>query len=70
MKKIKITIEGMHCASCSENVQRSLSKVKGVNEVKVSLLTRKALIEADDSVNENELRNAISRVGYNATKFE
>ncbi|MBS3081350.1 heavy-metal-associated domain-containing protein, partial [Candidatus Pacearchaeota archaeon] len=27
MKKIKLTIEGMHCASCAGNIERSLKKV-------------------------------------------
>ena len=29
-KKLEIDIEGMSCASCQVNIQKSLSKVKGV----------------------------------------
>ncbi|HLC78239.1 MAG TPA: cation transporter, partial [Candidatus Nanoarchaeia archaeon] len=37
MKKLKLTIEGMHCASCATNIEKSLKKVPGVKEVSVSV---------------------------------
>ncbi len=63
MKKVTISIQGMSCASCAKNIERSLKEVKGVREVSVSLMTNKALVEMDDSVKEKELKNAISRIG-------
>ena len=41
MKKLKLSIEGMHCASCASNVERSLKKVTGVKEASVSLMLKK-----------------------------
>ena len=71
MKKYRVLIEGMHCSSCSSNLERSLKKIRGVKEVSVSLLTRKAMIEAEDSVNEEDLKKAVSRVGnYKVIKVE
>lgn len=64
MKKIKLVIEEMHCASCSGNVEKSLKKVKGVKEVTVSLMTKKAFVEVEDSVDGEELKKAVSKVGY------
>ena len=63
MKKVTISIQGMSCASCAKNIEKSLKKVKGVREVSVSLMTNKALVEIDDSVKEKELKDAISRIG-------
>jgi len=71
MIKIKLTIEGMHCASCSANIERSLKTIHGVNEVKVNLLAKKAYIEAKHNIEENEIKKAISRVGnYKISDFE
>jgi len=63
MKKAKITIEGMHCASCAKNIEKSLKEIKGVKDVNVSIMTNKALVEINESVKEEELKNAISKIG-------
>jgi len=64
MKKFKITISGMHCASCAGNVERSLRKVQGVKNVSVSLMTNKSIVEAEDNVSEEALKQAVARTGY------
>ena len=70
MKKLKITISGMHCASCASNVERSLKKVQGVKQVSVSLMTNKGFVEAEDSVSDEELKKAVARAGYKALNIE
>lgn len=70
MKRIKLTIEGMHCASCASNVERSLKKVKGVKEVSVSIMTNKGFVDMDDNVSEKELKDAVSRAGYKVVEIE
>lgn len=70
MKKIKLTIEGMHCASCASNVERSLKKVSGVKEASVSLMLKKGTVETDNSVSDEELKKAVSRAGYRLIKIE
>jgi len=66
MKKVKLKIEGMHCASCAGNVEKGLKKVKGVKEVNVSVMTNKAIVQVEDSVKEEDLKKAIAFVGYKA----
>lgn len=66
MKKFKITISGMHCASCAGNVERSLRNVRGVKNVSVSLMTNKSIVEAEDGVSEEALKQAIAKTGYTA----
>lgn len=68
--KIKMTISGMHCASCANNIERSLKSVKGVKSANVSLMLKKASVEADDNVTEEDLRKAVSRAGYNVSAVE
>lgn len=68
MTKYKISIEGMHCAACASNVERALKKIKGVKEVSVSVLTKKAFVEGE--VNEEELKKAVEKIGYKVIKIE
>jgi len=70
MKKLKLTIEGMHCSSCVSNIERILKKVPGVKEVSISLMLKRGNIETEDNVTEEEIRKAISKVGYKVTKIE
>jgi len=70
MKK-KITIEGMHCASCGNNIAKSLQKVPGISEARVSVMTHKAVLEADEKVSDEEIRKAVSRAGgYKVVSIE
>ena len=70
MKKIKLKIEGMHCASCASNIERSLKKTPGVKNAVVSLMTKKGFIEAEDSVKDEELEKAVAKTGYKLTGIE
>ena len=70
MRKIKLTIQGMHCASCASNVERAVKKIKNIKSVAVSLMTNKAIIEAEDSVNIEEIKKAVSKVGYKVANIE
>ena len=63
MTKIKLTIKGMHCASCASNIERSLKKVSGVKDANVSVMTNKGFVEADKNVKEDELKKAVARAG-------
>ncbi|MDE1848674.1 MAG: heavy-metal-associated domain-containing protein [Nanoarchaeota archaeon] len=69
MKK-KLTISGMHCASCAANVERSLKKINGVKSASVSLLTKKGFVESDEDISDDEIRKAVARTGYRLEKIE
>ena len=70
MKKFKIAISGMHCASCASNIERSLRKVPGVKNVSVSILTNKSIVESEDNVSEEELKQAVVRTGYKVVEVK
>ena len=70
LKKIKLAIEGMHCASCASNIERSLKSVKGVSNANVSLMLKKANVEVEDSVTDDDLKKAVAKVGYKVVKVE
>ena len=70
MKKLKLIIEGMHCASCASNIEKSLRKVNGVKEASISLMLKKGTVEAEDFVKEDELKKAVSKAGYKVVRIE
>lgn len=70
MKKVKLSISGIHCGSCAGNIERSLKKVPGVKEVSVSAVTNKAFVEADEKTTEEEMKKAVSRAGYKVVEIE
>ena len=68
--KVKVSIMGMHCASCASNIERSLKKIAGVKECSVSLMTRKGMIECEKDVSDDEIKKAVSRAGYKTIQIE
>ena len=70
MRKIKLTISGMHCGSCAGNIERSIKKVSGVKSVSVRMMTNSGVVEAEDSVSDEDLKKAVSRAGYKVLKME
>jgi copper chaperone CopZ len=70
MTKIKLTVEGMHCASCASNIERVLKKVRGVQNVTVSLMTNKCFIEIQENTSKEEIKKAIAKVGYKVVGIE
>lgn len=70
MKKATIIIEGMHCASCASNIERSLKKVQGVKNASVSLIFKKGTAEVEDSVNAQSLADAVKKIGYSAKEIK
>lgn len=69
MKKIKITIEGMHCASCAGHVEKNLSKL-GARNISVNPIMGKAFAEVEDSVTEEQLKKAIKDPGFEPKLIE
>ena len=70
MKKVKLSISGLHCASCASNIERSLKKVFGVKEVTVSAVTNKAFVEVDEKTSKEEMKKAVAKAGYKVVEME
>lgn len=64
MKQTKINIEGMTCASCASHVEKELSKVSGVENIRVNAVVGKAFLDASENVTEQELKAAVKEAGY------
>lgn len=65
--KKTFSIEGMHCASCVNVLERALKKVPGVENANVNLASEKATVAYDEKqVTDKHLSSAVKNVGYKA----
>ena len=64
MKLTTYAVEGMSCMHCVHHVTMALKDVEGVNDAKVSLAEKTALVNADESVSFETLRLAVEDAGY------
>lgn len=52
MKKV-FKLQDLDCANCAAKMERSVSKIDGVNSVNISFLSQRMTIDADDARFEN-----------------
>ena len=65
MKDIKLKIEGMHCAGCSNRLEKILNNVDGVESAKVSLEEKSADIKYnEEEVELNTILQEIEDAGF------
>lgn len=65
MTKATYAVEGMTCASCAANVERSLNKAEGVVTASVNLATEKAQIDYDETLlSPDALQAIVKKSGY------
>lgn len=67
MKKEQFDITGMTCSACSARIEKSVSKLSGIQEVSVNLLKNSMVVSYDESVlNTPEIVRAVEKAGYGA----
>ncbi len=67
MKQQGFTITGMSCAACAARIEKVTTKLEGVKQVQVNLLTHSMKVVYDESIlNESIIINAVERAGYGA----
>jgi len=67
MKTEKFDVTGMTCSSCVAHVEKSVSKLAGVETVNVNLLTNSMSVSFDEkSLNTNVIEEAVVDAGYEA----
>lgn len=66
--KGKFDVTGMTCSACSSRVEKCVSKLEGVKEVSVNLLTNSMQVEFNDAViQEQGIIDAVVHAGYGAS---
>ena len=66
--KCKYKVTGMSCAACSSRVEKAVSKVEGVLECSVNLLTGDMTVIGDAS--DSSVRNTVASLGYGISRPE
>ncbi len=69
LKKVKLKIYGMHCASCEVLIERKFKKIAGVEKVNVDHTNGKAEIFCLREANLNELNNIVKEDGYRVSSW-
>ncbi|MFH1423956.1 MAG: heavy metal translocating P-type ATPase [Candidatus Nealsonbacteria bacterium] len=65
MEKITFKIRGMHCASCSANIEHALGKETGVKSANVNFALEKLYLEYDLAQTTLEkIKSAVDKLGY------
>ena len=66
-RQVSISIKGMMCSSCGQEIEKSLKKVAGVTEVKVDVPNDLATVSYDErKVTPRQLAEVIRKAGYEA----
>lgn len=58
MKKT-FKLEDLDCANCAAKMEEGISKVKGVTSVSVNFMAQKMILEADDNIFDDVLKEVV-----------
>lgn len=65
MTTVKFQLNTLTCPTCIQKIEKSLSKMNGVNDVKVLFNSSKVKITYQaEQVSETELKAVIEKLGY------
>jgi len=65
LASVEIPVQGMHCASCVQNIEKALLRMRGVTKAAANLATERALVEYIPSETSlKEIKGAIEQAGY------
>ena len=61
MKKT-FELEDLDCANCARKMEEAISKIPGVDSCQVNFLMQKMTIEAEDSIFDNIVKEAVKTI--------
>jgi len=68
---ITFPVSGMHCASCSLNIQRALKKTAGVIDASVSYASEQAVVGFNPALTtQSKIFNVVKSLGYHPIKVD
>lgn len=68
MREIVIKVNGMSCNHCKNSVEKALKAVTGVKNAVVNLAEKNVSVTMEQSVNIDNLYQAIEDAGYDPVK--
>jgi copper ion binding protein len=65
MKQVKLEVKGMQCNHCAQSIYKTVSSIRGIISVDVSLANNTVTVEfAEDMVDLDQITLKIKRLGY------
>ncbi len=55
--KVRFKIQGLDCANCAAELERTIQKLDGIESVNISFITQKMDIEFDETRREEIMQN-------------
>ena len=68
MENKTLDIRGMTCAACAQRIEKTVRKLPGISQASVNLASEKLFVEYDSSLNLSDIKNAVSKIGYEAAE--
>ena len=66
IKNLKLKIKGIHCISCTMNIDGELEDTEGVKSSNTNYAKQQTEIEFDESkISEKRIAQIINKLGYN-----
>ncbi|WP_373897177.1 heavy metal translocating P-type ATPase [Haloimpatiens sp. FM7315] len=63
--KTTFKVSGMHCAVCARNVEKSVTKLSGINKASVNLAIEKLFVDYDENIlSKEEIINSVKKAGF------
>ena len=69
LKRVRLKVHGMHCASCEVLIERKFKKITGVEKVSVNHANGKAEIICSCELNLRQLNNLVRDDGYQVSSW-
>lgn len=64
MKQIKLNVEGIECAGCENRIKKAVINIEKVMQVVASHVEGTVLIDAEEGVNETQIKEKINDLGF------
>ncbi|WP_170563299.1 heavy metal translocating P-type ATPase [Ruegeria atlantica] len=68
--QIALSLPGIHCSACIANVERALNAHPGVDDARVNLTLKRAMIKAAPETHAADLIPVLERAGYEAHELD
>ena len=66
-----LVIKGMSCASCANNIEKTIGDLEGVLETSINFASEKLTVQFDENkISIADIKNAIAEIGYQAFENE
>ena len=60
-----LNVRGMTCAACAQRIEKTLSKLPGIEKASVNLASEKLFVEYDDAdIKLDTIKDAVKKIGY------